>query len=197
MLVGDSQPRQQVSAAPSTCEHLLRAEIAGREPCLPCTVVVRAGSLFLLSCSSNTSCHLSPESKYFHAYQQLVIDVKSVNLLAKFMLYLPELDIRQQSASIMSSQLTESSGRAHVTIHGILIIVIYLFCPIKKHFFFLPGDFLIMELICHFYHYKILLRDIVQIYSPQCEEKKGDKEKIVKKSFAPHLCCFLKSLLGV
>lgn len=110
VLVEDSQPRQQVSAAPSTCEHLLRAEIAGREPCLPCTVVVRAGALFLLSCSSNTSCQLSPESKYFRAYQQLVIDVKSVNLLAKFMLYLPELDIRQQSASLMrSSQLTESS----------------------------------------------------------------------------------------
>lgn len=88
----DSQPSQQVSAAPSTCELLQRAEIAGREPCLPCTVVTRAGALSFLSCSS-TSCHLSPESKYFHAYQQLVIDVKSVNLLAKFMLYMPELDI--------------------------------------------------------------------------------------------------------
>lgn len=102
------QPRQQVSAAPSTHQLSLRAEMAGREPCL--AQQMSSGALFLLPCSSNTSCHLSPESKYFHAYQQPVIDVKSVNLLAKFILYLPKLDIRQQSASLMrSSQLIESS----------------------------------------------------------------------------------------
>lgn len=77
---------------------LLSAEIAGREPCLPCTAVIRAGAFSFLSYSC-TSCHLSLESKYFHAYQQLVIDVKSVSLLAKFMLHVPEPGIRQRLKS--------------------------------------------------------------------------------------------------
>lgn len=93
---GGGQPDESTGISSTFHMWVLQsAEITGREPCLPCTVVIRAGAFSFLSYSC-TSCHLSLESKYFHAYQRLVIDVKSVCLLAKFMLYVPEPGIRQR-----------------------------------------------------------------------------------------------------
>lgn len=88
-LVEDDQLSKQVSAAPSTCEFYRVLELLAGSPCLPCTLVIRAGAFPFLSYSC-TSCHSSLESNYFHAYQQLVIDVKSVSLLGKSMLHVPE-----------------------------------------------------------------------------------------------------------
>lgn len=54
-----------------------------------------------------------------------------------------------------------------------------------------------MELIVTFTIIKYCSRDIVQIYSPKCGERKGDKEKVIKKYFTCHFCFFFKSILGV
>lgn len=79
-----------------------------------------------------------------------------------------------------------------MTIHGSLIIVISSISLLRS--IFLPEDFLITELIVTFNIIEYCSRDIVQIYSPKCGEKKGDK--VVKNIFLV-ASAFFKNILGM